>query len=194
VKRLLTLGVVLCAAALQPIFAQDNHFKLYGAAVWVSPLETEDVDIGDITDSLELAEDLGWNFGIEFRFNDWIGLEADYINVTNDVDFGGDTIGEVDLNPISATLNFHLAHTKVIDFYLGPTASWVLVDDIETDFGDIETDDEFAWGATVGLDIGLGDTVAIVTGLRWLNLDVEGDDLDAGVDPLIARLGLGFRW
>src|SRR5688572_5847088 len=111
---------------MQPIFAwEEKHFKIFGAATWVSPLGSEDVDIGDISDSLEFSDELGWNFGVEFRFNEWIGLEVDYINVTNDVELGDATVGEIDFSPLSASLNFHIVHTDVIDLYLAPTGSWV---------------------------------------------------------------------
>ena len=55
--------------------------------------------------------------------------------------------------PVSLTGNFHLVHTRVIDFYFGPTISYVFWDDITLDTGaPVRTDDSFTtasrWGST----------------------------------------------
>ncbi|MGH9870120.1 MAG: outer membrane beta-barrel protein [Candidatus Polarisedimenticolia bacterium] len=201
-KRILALALVLavCGTAHSAFAASDTRFKIFGAAAWVAPMDDEDFDISGIDDTLEAADAFGWSIGFEFQFTDRLGIEVDYINATQDIDFGGDTIAEVDFQPISASLNIHLIDSDVIDLYIAPTASWVNWGDIETTGGGISvetgTDTEFAWGAQIGLDIGLGDRVCIVTGLRYLNLDLTGDDLDGelGVNPLIARAGIGIRF
>jgi outer membrane protein W len=198
VKRLLALTAVLCVLAAQPLFAaSDTKFKIFGAAAWVAPLDDEDVSIDAVDDTLEAAEAVGWNLGFEFRFTDRLGLELDYINSTQDLDFGGETIGEFRIEPVSASLNIHLFDSDVVDLYLAPTASWVFFNDVEFEniTGEVDVDPEFAWGASIGLDIGLGERFAIVTGLRWLNLEAGGDDVgEFGIDPLIARAGLGIRF
>lgn len=197
-KRLLALSAVICASAMQPLFAADDtHFKIFGAAAWISPLDDSEVSIDAVEESIEAADAFGWNVGFEVRFSGRLGLEVDYINTTEDIDFGGDTIGEFKMEPISASLNIHLLNSDVVDLYIAPTASWVFFNDVEFEdlVEDTDVDNEFAWGASIGLDIGLGDHVAIVTGLRWLNLEAGGDGIDTiGIDPLIARAGLGFRF
>ena len=195
-RRLAIIAVVPVVAALQPTFAQDNHFKIFGAASYVSPLSDEDVDFGTVRESVQAANDLGWEFGFEWRANKLIGLEASYLNVTQDVEVDGDTIGDVDLTPWNASLNFHILPTKVVDFWVGPSVAYVKWSNVNTDSGPvIETDDEFAYGASLGIDIGLGETVAITGGLRWLKMDLPLEDLsDVGVDPLFARVGLALRF
>ena len=199
-KYVMALVVLALVAASGTALAQDTHrFKIYGAMAYVSPLSEEDVDIGAISDSVEASSEAGWMFGFEWRWGKLFGLEIDYINSTQDIEFGGDTIAEVDFAPISASLNFHLIHGKYFDFYLAPTISYIYWGDIEasgsTLSGDIDTDTEFAYGAQVGLDIGIGETFLITGGIRWLSADLspeDGDDI--GVDPLISRLGVGLRF
>ena len=61
--------------------------------------------------------------------------------------------------------------------------------------GTFKTDDEFAYGASLGLEIGLGDTFAIMGGLRWLKADIEPDGIEKiGIDPLFSRLGVALRF
>src|SRR5262245_16756564 len=111
--------------------ADTPKFKVFGAAAYVSPLREEDVTIDAVEDSIKASDELGWNVGLEFRFNKVIGLEFDYINATNDIEFGGDVVGDVHMQPLSATLNFHLIPTSIVDLYLGPTASYFIWDDVD---------------------------------------------------------------
>jgi outer membrane protein W len=186
--------------AVSPLLAQDNSFKIYGGLAYVSPLSDENVDIDGVVDSLQASSEAGWNLGVEFRFNKLLGLELDGVHATQDIEFGGNTIADVDFTPLSATLDFHLIHTKVIDLYLGPTASYIIWGDInvkDANFGDDNgADNQFAWGALVGLDIGFGKTFAITLGVRWLDVDLkpDGSSDSVGVDPLISRLGVAFRF
>src|SRR5262245_64343321 len=100
-------------------------------------MSDEDFDISGIDDTLEAADSVGWQFGFEWQFTDRLGIEVDYINSTQDIEFGGDTIAEVDFQPLSASLNIHLFDSDIIDFYIAPTASWVNWGDIEGSGGGV---------------------------------------------------------
>lgn len=196
-------SLALAAAAFQPVLAQDNHVKLFGAAAYVSPLSDDDVTFSSVKHSVQESDELGWDVGIEGRFTKWVGLELDYVNATHDVEIDGVTIGRTTMAPLSATFNVHVVHTKIVDLYLGPTFSYVNWGDIElnTAGGALfttngqGTDSETAWGASLGLDIGLGKTFAFVGGVRYLDLDLTLDGTqNTKVDPLISRLGVAFRF
>lgn len=198
----LALAMAVAASQFQPALAQDNKVKIFAGASYISPLDEADVDIGAITDSIEASSELGWTVGVEFRFGEWIGLEVDYVSATHDIEFGGQQIAEIDFAPISASLNVHLVHTKLVDLYIAPTATYVYWGDLELDSGqtinlsDLDTDDEVSFGASLGLDIGLGEHFAVFGGVRWLSVDFENDDIDGsiGVDPLLSRLGVAVRF
>ncbi len=204
-KALVVMALFAVASAGPAALGQDTHFKIFGAAAYVAPLSEEDVDFGAVQDSVEASNELGWAFGFEWRWGQLLGLEFDYINSTQDIDLGGTTVAEVDFAPVSASLNIHLINTTFIDLYVAPTASYIYWGDIEIDdpngnlniTTDIEADPEFAWGAQVGLDIGLGENFVITGGVRWLSADLSptDDDVDElGVDPLISRVGVGLRF
>ncbi len=195
--RARSLVFVVLAATIAPVMAADHpRFKVFGAASFVSPLGEEDVDFGAVKDSVEASDEVGWNIGFEARFTTLLGLEIDFVNSTNDIEFAGETIAEVDMQPLSATLNFHLVPTGIVDFYIGPTATYFIYGDVEFEtLGEVGTDDEFAYGASVGLEIGLGDHFAILGGVRWLKTDLTTDDEDEfAVDPLFSRLGVALRF
>jgi outer membrane protein W len=166
-------------------------------------MSDSDITLGSLTESVEAQEQVGWNLGIEGRFNKWLGLEIDYVNANQDVSFGGSTIGDTTFSPLTATFDIHVVHTKVVDFYLGPSYSYVNWGDIHLNAAgggisgssEIGTESSSAWGASLGLDIGFGKHFAIQAGLKYLDVDLElSNGQAAGVDPLMARLGVAFRF
>lgn len=199
--RFAALGVLAAVALATPAMAQDTHFKIFGAVSYVSPLSQSDQTISGITDSVQAANATGYEFGFEWRFGKWVGIEASYVDSKHDIEFGGVTLGTTHMKPINLALNFHIIHSKFVDFYVAPVASYVEFGDLEIEGGGSESiDSETAYGAQVGLDISLGKNVAVIGGVRWLSLDATPNDPSAtsddsvAIDPLFTRLGIAFRF
>jgi hypothetical protein len=192
------IALVICAlaglAAVQPAAAQDTGFKVFGAVSYVSPLSDSDIEFDDVVLAVEAKSETGWNVGFEWRGSKLLGLEIDFTDATHDVEIDGSKAGEVGLTAYSASLNFHLIHTTFIDFYVAPTVAYVDWGDLETGDGDVSTDSETVFGASVGLDVGLGKNVALVGGIRYLDLDVNVDGTEVSVNPLFTRVGVAYRW
>jgi hypothetical protein len=182
---------------------QQTHVKLYGGAAYVAPMSDSDVTFGTVTDAVQAEDQIGWNFGIEGRFTKWFGLELDYVNATQDIEFGGSVIGSTTFAPLTATFNIHVVHSTIVDFYVGPSYSYVNWGDIElnqegqTFFSTdgLGTDSENGWGVSLGLDIGLGKHFAFTGGLRYIDVPivVQGGG-SANVNPLVGRLGVAVRF
>lgn len=191
------LIVFAAAALLAPAaHAQGTHVKIYAGPAYVAPMSDGDITINAIHDTIEAEKQVGWNLGVEFRPIEKIGIEADYVNATQDVRFGGGTIGDATFSPLTATLNFHLLSTRWVDLYLGPSYSYVNWGDIHLNGGgDIKTDKTHSWGASIGLDVGIGKRFAICGGLKYLDVDLRlNDGQRADVKPLVARLGAAVRF
>lgn len=203
-KRSVTLALVLLVAAgLSQSMAQGTKYKVYGGLAYVAPTSDEEIDFDGIIDDLEATDELGFIVGFEYRFTKLFGLDFDIVDATHDIDFAGDTIGEVDILPISATLNFHLIRSRYFDLYLGPTVSWIDWGDVDlteeaelvTGTDRLSTDGEFGWGATVGLDISLVKIVALVIKVRYLDVDIKPSGAGTlPVDPIIADAAIAIRW
>src|SRR5690348_3166520 len=56
------------------------HFKLYAGPAYVAPMSDSTVTLGTVTDTIKSEKHVGWNFGLEGRFNHLLGLELDYVN------------------------------------------------------------------------------------------------------------------
>ena len=198
-KRFALLAALALAVLASPAaLAQESNFKIFAAVAYVSPLDSSDVSFEDVEQSVEASNEMGWMVGAEWRMTKLLGLQADYLMSTHDVEAEGDAVAEVDMSPLSAALNFHLIPGETIDVYVGAVASYVMWGDVEFDDAtEIPTDDEIAYGVQVGLDFNLGERFAIVGGLRYLMLDVTEDTSDGeevGVDPLFATVGVAFRF
>jgi len=181
---------------------QTTHFKIYGGPAYVAPMSDDDVTLGSLTDTVQAETQVGWNLGIEGRFNKWFGIELDYVNADEDVTFGGTTIGDANFSPLTATFNIHVVHTTVVDFYVGPSYSYVNWGDIHlnasgsgiTGSSEIGTDSANGWGVSLGIDVGWKHFV-FTGGLKYLNVSLEPQGFSSiPVNPLVARLGVGFRF
>ena len=196
--------VIVAAAVAGPaVRAQDTHFKIYAGPAYTAPMSDSDVTLGTITDSIQAEKQVGWDFGIEGRFTKWIGLEVDYVNANQDVTFGGSTIGDTTFSPLTATFNIHPVHTQVVDFYFGPSYTYVNWGDIHLNANgggingssDIGTDSADGWGVSLGLDFGIGKHFVLGGGLKYLDVDLRmNNGQTADVKPLVARLTAGFRF
>jgi len=194
---------VVAVFASAPALAQDHSFRVFATANWISPLAEDDITFGSVKDSIQGSNEVGYEAGFEWRLNKLLGLEGSYLVGSNDFEFGNTDIGTLDSSAITAALNFHIVPTKHFDLWIAPVASWYTFDDFELDSGvgggSVSIGDEWGYGAAVGLDIGITKLIAITGGVRWVKLSVNSDDAssgvdDVGIDPLISRVGIAFRF
>ena len=190
--------IAIAVFASAPAMAQDHSFKFFVTANWISPLAEEDVDFAGIEDAIQGSDEFGYEAGFEWRLNKILGIEGSYMLGSNNFELGSTDIGELDQQTITAALNVHILPTTFFDLWIAPVASWYTFDDIDTPGDTVEVGSEWGYGAAVGFDIGFGKTFAITGGVRYIKLDVTGDtsggDIDVGIDPLIARAGIAFRF
>ena len=184
-------GFALAAPGAQ---AQDEYnWKVFISGAYVDPLS--DSDVGG--EEVSLSSEFGYEFGVEWRPVNRLGLELAYLDVSHDVEVEGDTFGEIDFNPMNLTLNFHVINRNVFNWYIGPTVSFIDWGDLEVPGqGTADVDSETTYGASTGFTIGLGETFALQFGVRWLDSTAESSDLgdEVDVDPLFATVGVAFRF
>lgn len=194
-KRILGLVIVVVAAAVLAVPAQalEYKFRVYGAAAYVVPISDGQVD----GTTVEAADVVGWELGAEWKPTNLLGIELAYLYANPDIEALGTTVGDVTLQPIFLSANFHLVRTKLLTFWVGPTASYANWGNLElSDGSSVQTDSEFAYGASTGVNISLFKLMALQVGARWQKLQVAdsatGESVD--VDPFFVNLGLAFRF
>lgn len=188
----------------------------------------EDVDPGtrlEFQGDLKLEPDsaVGFWLGYERLFTDTIGLEVGVLYSSPDVkgtldgtlyliDNGTNAVIEqmdvvvteditdIDFTPVTVGANFHLTSGSDVDLYLGPFAAWVMYGDLTIDTESVGIDDEFTWGAVVGVDVPLGARGWAFSGaLRYMKASAEPegsgpDDYPLDVDPWIVTVGAAKRF
>lgn len=189
-----TLALLAALAPLPALAApSDYHVKLFGAAAYVSPLSEN--TLSGVADSVKASSEVGWEVGAELKPFRRFGFEISYLDSEHDIDSSAGTLGTVRLRPWSLTLDCHVIDGKHVNWYLGPTVSYVEWGDIETPTtARVPTSSDTAYGLATGLDIGLAQHFAIVAGLRWLNTSIDSAEGNIDVNPLFARLGVAFRF
>ena len=197
---ILALAVVAVFASA-PALAQDHSFRVFVTANWVSPNADDDITVDSVTQAIDTSNDFGYEAGFEWRMNKIVGLEGSYMMGSNDFELSdlNTDLGTLDQKAVTAALNFHILPTKFFDLWIAPCASWYNYDfNLDSSVGgsDPSLDSQWGYGAQVGVDIGLGKLIAITGGVRYIKVDINGSDLDnsAAFDPIIARVGLAFRF
>ncbi|MEM7355145.1 MAG: OmpW family outer membrane protein [Acidobacteriota bacterium] len=207
-------AVLLLALAPAALAEEDSkwHLRLFAANV-NADLNADDLD-SDTT--LEDDADTGLGISLERRLSHRLGLEIGALATSPDIGFRqvqqDDFLIVADdglrLTPIYAALNIHFTRGRKVDFYAGPMLAYVLYDEVVLDAGnglvaELDPDNDFAIGANVGLDVGLGKgRWTFGASAKYLDTTFDSivvggdpdDDVSVDVDPLILSLGFGYRF
>jgi outer membrane protein W len=202
------LGILLSLSSLQPVSAADDtgwRLKLNGVAA-----QPTVVGGGDPA--------FGGGVGLEYRASRRLGVELSALTAKIEDEF---TFGFFDdsvtietalrMTPVLAKLNVHLTPDSRADLYLGPVVGRMMYGDFdvkvhssldgETARGRVRTEDDWAWGAHIGVDVPVGDRGLFFTaGATWLKAEVgiedpeEGGTVSSDLNPLIGQVGFGYRF
>lgn len=174
----------------------EARVKLFAGAVWVAPIDDSRARLGNEVRVVELADDIGWEAGVEWRMTSLLGLEAAVARTTHDVSFGPARLGTVELEPIYISVNFHLIRTERTDWWIAPTLALFEWRNAGFSQGvEIDEDRDEAFGATVGFDYELDERWTVTAALRYVDMQLRfGGGGEVAVDPLSVRAGVGIRF
>jgi hypothetical protein len=161
---------------------------------------------GPARESFELEHGYGVGFALERRLGPVFGFEGALLLGRGDSKFhldNGTATAEDSHNTtfyaLTAGPNFHLLGCEGVDLYLGPFLGyggfadpnyWAFDHHFAANF-----DGRFLWGGQVGLDVPHGTGPwGFHAGLRYIKLEQDTDAGSMNVDPLIAEVGLSYRF
>lgn len=189
--------------------------------------ESDSIPLGDgttltLVEQIDVEADNAFGFCVDFeyRFNELFGLDFALMNADPDVDLTGtetarltddatntilfestDTIAaqaSSGMTPLLVGSNFHFGGSEKVDLYGGPFVGWIFFDDIELLGERVDVKDDFAYGATLGLDVPFGQGGMMFSGaVRYMIASAETDEPDSAtldIDPWIVLLGLGYSF
>ncbi len=175
--------------------------------VFISTSQFEDSEIDDAGDifDVEFDEDMGYgvlynrfwtnSFSTEFAYQK---LGADLTVSFEDI---AEDAGDLNLDILSATAQFHFARGSIISPYIGGGAAYISgeagsIDSDELEDADLENEIEFL--ANAGLNVGLGRGLALFVDGKYVMYEARGendtDDEALDVNPLIISGGIKFRF
>jgi outer membrane protein W len=223
------LALVLLVTATVPATAQAPDRIVRVGGVYLNPLgeSEEERDLYALT--LEADTAVAPFVEFEFSISPSTGLAISASTVTLDIEgvyreqisTGNpldpfreetlDTTGELDATPITLGLHYHLSQRDDLDFYIGGQLAYVLFDDLELDQESLldkrigqrvfPLEDDFAWGALIGVDWKVGDSENwVISGAaQYLPFAAEvdqpgADNNEYDIDPWMVRLGVGYSF
>ena len=193
--KVLGLALVVLAACAAPAVADEASNIVRGGLqyVWVegnTSYEIEGVDI-----NVDSDPGFGFYLAYEYRMKMMgIELSAAYSNHdgTGSVDLDKSTkqfVGEFNMMPVSAALNFHVFGRSYVDLYLGPVVGYYFMSE--------DMDNAFGYGAQIGADWNLSDQgLALNTAIKYmfLSADINETNAEYDINPLSLQVGLAYRF
>ena len=175
------------------------------------------------TTRVAVEADSAFGFCIDFerRYNDLFGLGLTIMWADHDLDATGSEtaritddatnavliettesltlpLGGVDMMPLLVGGNFHFGASEKVDLYAGPFVGLVTFGDLMFEDQRIGFRDDFAWGATLGMDVPFRNgKAAFSASARYMFADAESDEVEPQtleLDPLVVMFGLGYRF
>lgn len=174
-----------------------------GVFISTSQLDDGEIDdAGDIFD-VEFDEDMGYGVSYNRFWTNSFSTEFAYQKLGADLTVSFEDIaedaGELDLDILSGTAQFHFARGSMISPYIGAGAAYVSGEagSIDTDeLEDADLENELELLANAGINIGLGRSLVVFLDGKYIAYEArgEGDDEGLEINPLIIAGGIKFRF
>lgn len=182
--------------------AQMNDLGVFISTSQFDDSEIEDA--GDIFD-LEFDEDMGYGVLYNRFWTNSFSTEFAYQKLGADLTLSFEDIaadaGEIDLDILSATAQFHFARGSVISPYVGGGAAYISgqagsIDEEELEEADLENEIDFL--ANAGINLAVGQTLVVFLDGKYVMYEArgEGEPEDAAleINPLILSGGIKWRF
>ena len=210
----LIIPAVLASLLLIPTaFAQSRTFDLTANVVWLDPTGGGTFeDLSDPTD-LDFQAETGYGIAANIFFGGRLSTEFAIARVQPDATItrrratGAEGSGNLQITPLTAVLQFHLAPNGFIDPYIGAGAAYVLYEfDAQgvTNIDQIDFDDDVGLAVNAGLGIKLGQRFAINIDGKYVPIESDATAVVVGtnqersgqfeVSPIIVSAGLSLRF
>lgn len=108
-------------------------------------------------------------------------------------------LGDVELTPITGMARFHLRPQSAFGVYAGAGVAYVMTDDLDNvDAGTVPIDNELTLAVGAGISYDFTPRIGAALDARYLPLtlrgEVDGESVDADMNPLLLSAGLRIRF
>ena len=197
-------AVLALSLVLLPLSATAQSNEL---SVFISTSQFDDSEIRDAGDvfDVEFDEDMGYGVSYNRFWFPAFSTEFTYQKLGADLTVGFQDVvadaGELDLDVLSATGQFHFLRNSRFSPYVGGGVAYISgeagsIDQAELEDADLES--ELSWLVNAGLNIGLGRSVAVFIDGKYVTYDARAEDDPSNfaldINPLILSAGLRWRF
>lgn len=197
--------VIVLSLLLLPLAVSAQPRNEFG--IFISTSQLSDEELRDGLDEIDVEFDENMGYGVLYnRF--WIGglsTEFAYQRLGADLTVSFQDIteqaGDLDLDVLSATAQFHIAHGSMLSPYIGGGLAYVSgeagsIDEEEIETVDLETNVD--WLVNAGLNVNFGQRFGVFVDGKYIMYEArgEGDPADDAleINPLIISGGIKLRF
>ena len=212
----ITAPAVLAILLLAPSAYAQRFVDITANAVWLDPTGGGSFEELEDPTEIDFDADFGYGAAVNFFIGDRVSIELAAARVepesrlTRRRAAGVPIItgGNLEITPLTATLQFHFAPNGFIDPYIGAGAAYVLYDfseEAETDDIDqIDFDDDVGFAVNAGVGIRLGSNFGLNFDAKYVPIESNATAVIIGqneeaqgtieVSPIIISAGLSLRF
>jgi outer membrane protein len=214
--KMLLIGAALATVFASPAFAAAGDWLVRARAIVVAPTEEAgpvlpSFPTGSVTVDNAIVPELDFSYFVA----DNIAAELILATSPHDVSGAGalSGLGEIIdsmVLPPTLTLQYHFLPDAEIRPYVGAGINWTIFysedakQSLVTAIGptSVSMDDSFGWAAQAGLDIDLGGRWFLNADVKYIDIDTTAtlttsalvNRVDVNLDPIVAGIGIGFRF
>ncbi|MFN2441282.1 MAG: OmpW family protein [Thermoanaerobaculia bacterium] len=210
-KFVAAMTVVIALFAAAPASAQTRFFDVTAFYALVDPQGDNRPGLNAV-DEFELDSTSGFGAAVNAFFTDKISLELAAYAFESEVTVRPRLVSQfpvrdLDMMPITATLQYHFNPEGRFDPYIGAGAAYVLFGDLSdfsgSDLRSIDLEDDIGYVLNAGASFDLTPRLAIVGDVKYVPVEssaravVTGapeQTFDIEVNPLIVGLGLSYQF
>jgi opacity protein-like surface antigen len=195
---------LLFALLLLPLsaYAQSNEL---GVFISTSQFSNDEISDGIDTLDVEFDEDMGYGVLYNRYWGPSFSTEFAYQKLGADLTVSFEDIaadaGDLDLDVLTATGQFHFARNAIVSPYIGGGVAYISgqagsIDPSELEDVDLESDID--WLVNAGLNINLGRSFGLFVDGKYIFYEARGegdsDDDAVEINPLVIAGGVKFRF
>jgi len=207
-KRLFAATTLLVTLLAVPAAADDRKLSFLVSAQWLERTGENDPrsDLSGTRFDLDFQRGAGLGLGLNWFFSDHFSLEAKTSliesNSTLRIRTSPDSaivvrLGRTRTYPTTGVLQYHFTTSGDVQPYIGAGTAYTFVQDVRSDFGTFEFNQDAGLVLNVGLDIELSEKWNVNLDAKYVPLETSSEAQspgvsDLGIEPII--LSAGFRY
>ena len=210
-KFVTAMAVVIALFAAVPASAQTRFFDVTGYYAMADPQGDNRPGLNAV-DEFELDSSSGFGLGVNAFLTNRLSLELAAYAFESEVTVRPRIVDQflvrdLDMMPITATLQYHFNPEGRFDVYLGAGAAYVLFDEMNdlsgSDLRAVDLEDDIGYVVNAGASFDITPRLAIVGDIKYVPVEASANAVftnapdqafDIEVNPVIVGLGLSYQF